>query len=305
MTHPPIWKGWTKNLAYPKLAELPRIRASVGANHHRISSLALFEVLMMMQQVEEGTQYVVEKRVTDDLQLSDIQDLHFSELPWPCRSLELYFEDPSLPTLLIQRRGLGSLQREMAKFPQGGLAGVELRGTDEIMVRMLVQELNAPIAVQLNLPEDEMDTFALDGHEVKSLESTMWPDPISTALTQEEHLGMKELALLAYKVILYAAIPELAPKLVGRGALHHGGKPDVKNRPRRPIYRVVDLPLQYRESAERVAGTTTKEFNGRRGHFHHYRSARFVNRKGTFDYFPPVYGADGTLPKTRCHIKKL
>ena len=278
---PDIWKGWTKNLAYPKLADLPRIRAGVSANHHRISSLSLFEVLMMMQQVEEGSQYVVEKRVTDDLMLSDIRDLHFSELPWPCRSLELYFEDPILPTLLIQRRALGTLERELAKFPQGGISGLELRGTEE-----------------------EMDTFALDGHEVKPLESTMGPDPMETTLSQEEHLGMKELALLAYKVMLYASIPELAPKQVGKGALHHGGKPDVKNRPRRPIYRVVDLPLQYRQSAERIEGTTTKEFNGRRGHFHHYRSARFVNRKGEHDYFPPIYGPDGTLPRIRARVKK-
>ena len=280
------------------MAALPRIRAEVAANHHRVSSLSLFEILMLMRQMEAGIEYVVEKRVSDDLVLSDIRDLRFAELPWPCGSVEFYFEDPAIPTVMLQRRAPGDLKTELAKFPGGALRDVV--AYPALMVRMMVQEQNAPMAVQLNLPAEEMDAFALDGHEVGKLEE----NAEETALTGGENLGMKELALLAYKVMLYASIPELAPKPVGKGALHHGGKPDVKNRPRRPIYHVVDMPLQYRESPHRMEGTATKDFNGRRGHFHHYRSERFVNRKGERDYFPPIYGPDGTLPRIRCRVKK-
>ena len=46
------------------------------------------------------------------------------------------------------------------------------------------------------------------------------------------------------------------------------------------------------------------EHRNKHGHFHHYRDERFVNRKGTFDYWPPVLGPDGTLPKIKYRIRK-
>jgi hypothetical protein len=301
--YPAAWKGWTKNLAYPPVAHLPSIRQGFANNWQRVSSLTLFEGLMLMLQIEAGIQYVVEKRVTDDLMLSDIEDIHFSELPWPSRSMEFYFEDPAIPTMILQRRDTVHLKEELAKFPEN-IRALPVKGDGSSMVRMLVQELNAPVAVQLNLESGEMDAFALDGHSIKPLESTLAPDPYEARLDADEHLGLKELALLAYKVMIYAAVPGLKPNQVGRNALHMGGRPGVKNRPQRQIFRVVDVPLQYREDPSRKPKSEGgKEFNGRRGHFHHYRSERFVNRKGTFDYFPPVYGADGTLPKVRCRVK--
>ena len=288
-----IWKGWAHNLDYcltdRKFSEaVKRMPESVKKTSF------ILDMFSMFHQKKSGVTYVVEKQVSDELLNSSVGNVKFSDIMWPSTSIELYFEDLSIPSMLLQQVD-DTVIKQMS-----GASGVKLDkaswGNGMASIWIFTQSNDRSLRSfqsEKNMNEWLMETNS----EAESLQFD--------AQSTEESSALRELSMLAYKVLIYSAVTQLAPKRVHPLSLNHGGKPGVKGRPDRPIYRVVDLPKVYRESKQAsVKKASTKAFRGRHGHFHHYRSDFFVNKQGTFEYWPPVLGPDGTLPKIKYRVRK-
>ena len=291
---PDICHTWTKNIQWVT----GKLRGVWEAyvRSRECSTANLFLHLMMTRHEKFGVEYIVEKRVSDDLRNTELGNFRFNDLAWPCGSIEMYFEDPRLPSVLIQRRTHAEFLVEIKDLPViPHLHNPDLK--DAVFVRILVQDKDT--AMQLNLSTEMIDAWAVTGGSIPTMAGGY------AEFDAEESQGLHALVVLAYKVLVYASIPQLAPKPVTKNDLHYGGRPGVKGRPARPMLKVVDLPRQYRTAKE----TATREskghaFRGRHGHFHSFRAERFVNKKGSTDYWPPVLGPDGTLPKIKYRVRK-
>ena len=262
-------------------------------------------------------QFSIEKALSDDLLNSDMQGTHFSEVPWPARSIEFYFDDPNLPTFLLQsykpdeemlkvlKDFSNKEERRILNEKLGKITDSTKEEETRIVWTTQIREKGYAYWLGLDVQPEIIDGIAQSADYLDSLQgrdvfkghtfSKPSRDFIATLLT------------LAYKVLVYISIERYRPQQISRKQMRDG-KPGVKNRPNRPTFRVVSLPQlrsqedREREKKERQA---THKFLGRRGHFHYYRDPRFVTRQGTFDYFAPVLGPDGTLPMRKFRIRKI
>ena len=274
---------YTKNINYHDAGYLLKY-ANNGLSGDPIEAMV---VACQYIQVTSGAQMVVASSVVDELELSDVSDsVRFADVPWPNQSLEFYFEQPNLPTLLVTCLTAREIEAHGIKTKTGG------RYTpDERLVRIFVfggesgYECNA-----VSYSFADMDRF------VRHDKSVAYQLQGTHALTESEENDMRRFAALIFKVLVYAAVPRCAPVKASRRDLHYGGKSGVRGRPVRPILRVVSLPPHIHSDAHKSdksesASDVKRKFLGRRGHFHFYRHDRFVNRKGQFDYFPAIQGA--------------
>ena len=291
-----IWKGWGKNIDYSVVVD-PDMRQWVLEVEYNEKSSFTFSVIHMEKQRLEGVNYVVEKRVSDDLLDASLGNINFSNIPWPSNSIEMYFEDPAIPTLLIQKFTKEEIHATAGKFNMPTQGIIESMPSGEIIWSYVHSGKGY---LHLSQTPDVLNGWVCGVPVDSGTKGTCFKE----APSAQENAN-RELLLLAYKVLLYAAVPQLAPSKVTSKSLRFGGKPGVKGRPDRPIYRVVDLPKVYREGkVAQVIKFAGKVFRGRHGHFHHYRSDVFVNKQGTFEYWPPVLGPDGTLPKIKYKVRK-
>lgn len=289
-------KPWVKNLKFPDdkffRRDLPQILRAPD-----LSNTGLMEIAMLAIHQERGIQMSVSKAVSDDLQASDLQNVRFEDVAWPAHSIEFFFDDPDLPTLLM-------LYATPAALARMKLAPPEDRDNTKPFIRVLVQERHergsSAYTLQANYQPAHMDRFVQDSNECRP-----FCDPNADALEPEEAEKLAGLVLLCYKVLVFSQVPRLKPAIWQPYQLpRDGGRPGVGRRPRRPIHRVIYLPAARKtdEGTTREKGPHT--FRGRRGHFHHYRDDCFVNKKGTVDYWAPIPGPDGSFPKTVYRVVK-
>jgi len=323
---PESWKNGRKNVQYSEIEPhvLRRLLEDVVvAEHHSPQALRAlrFErdlppyvnssfVLLEWQRAmhkKVGAQMVIQKSVSDDLWGSDLEEINFMDVPWPRDSLEFFFEDPAIPSCLMQRMHVntnGYIIEDKRKV----IDSVEFGVTDdpERSVRIRITQ---PIADNRHLDcfigAEEMNAYATQ--DLTPAFNKTAESELVVPIDPEGRKGLQSLVLLCYKVLVYSAVPQLKPKeMLNKQRLPREAKPGCKNRPKVPVLHVVDLPAAYRRDCMvKIGGGGNKEFRGRRGHFHYYRADCFVNRKGTFDYFPPVLGRDGTLPKRVFRVRKL
>lgn len=286
INYPAEWNKWAHNIDYSELLSYKK-RPTKFLHSEQDNYL-----VKLQQQHGHGVEYVVEKSVSDDLSVASVGNVKFSDISWPSVSMEVYFEDPEIPSILIQRVRPEIIAKTTSDF------GWKIRYIKEEFdqINVMTQDKNSH-GMYVQFETDEFDAW-LTGSGPK-------PVMEMDTLTILQANGLRDLVMLAYKVLLYASVPQLAPKKVTNRDLHHGGKSGVKGRAARPMFHVIDLPRQYREQKESVTRGGTRKFRGRHGHFHHYRAGRFVNKQGTFDYWPPVLGPDGTLPKIKYRVKSI
>ena len=239
-----------------------------------------------------GSQMVINRSVTDELHESDIgSTVHFADIPWPAQSLEMFFEDPALPTLLVTYMNVSDMEGIGIKT-----SAVSKRYSKDQRVIRICAFPSYPEGAGnvISYSPEDMDGFVHDRHtSVLQLQG-------GACLTESDESDMREFAILVFKVLAYCAVPRCTPKAGTRKDLKFGGKAGVKNRPERPILRVVSLPPHIHAEAHAKGSGSKRTFMGRRGHFHFYRHARFTNKRGTFDYFPAVkVGQTRTLFKVR------
>jgi hypothetical protein len=233
---------------------------------------------------KHGAQMRVQKEVTDDLLLTDLGKVEFDEIPWPYNSIELWFEDPTLPTVLVSRAATEVLNKMVE-----GVRFSDVPGGVRVVVRMQSKEgLVLVHNVHVGMWEDLMKHGTLP----------LVPGPTSR-LDPLEDAAMRYMLILALKVFAYASLPKYKPEKVGEVTRKMGGKPGLYNRPKRPAVRIVYLPEVHSARApaeqERLAAGK-RIMRERRGHFRHFRSDYFIHKKGTRTFIPPFRRTD--LPPT-------
>jgi len=243
-----------------------------------------------------GSQMHVSKEVSDDLQATDFSSASKIEnVPWIAPVVEVYFEDPLLPTILVMKSHPTYLQEW---FPQ---LEVNLESTEYISALMQEgsDELKAKM-LSIQLKPSMYEAF-LSEAEVPDMQHGFF----SSALSQLDNSVMCYMLQLVLKVFAFSSIPAYKPVSITRKQMNKGGKPDVKGRPLRPAFRTAYLPKIISPSIHSDTNAS-REFHGRRGHIRWYNNERFVNKKGTWDFIQPVIDpATGKYPiRTLFKVRK-
>jgi hypothetical protein len=256
----------------------------------RTSELALAQILggtagqsgWIIQQVQMayGKQLHVSKQVSDDLLATDFTEASKIEnVPWPATSVEVYFEDPLLPTILVMK----SSPDELEKLLRLDLS--ELKSEEYITALMQAgNDVWGDTQLNLQLNPPLYETFLNEGEVPPMNQDAVF----SSALNEQDNFTLCYMLHLALKVFVFSSIPTYKPISIGRKQMSHGGKPGVKKRPDRPAVRVDYLPKVIQERRLSIPSDESHTFKGRRGHIRYYKSDVFVNRKGTWDFLPPV-----------------
>lgn len=235
--------------------------------------------LIQQCQYKAGTQMHVSKQVSDDLMASDFSETsRFEDVPWVSPVVELYFEDPLLPTILLMKSTPEQLQKW---FPQ---IAVDLQAPEYITA--LMQEGSDMLTgkfLSLQLKPDMYESF-LDKGETENMRMGL----LSSSLSEQDNFAMAFMLNLAAKVFAFASIPNFKPAAITRKQMKYGGKPDVKGRPQRPAFRVDYLPKVVYAPAHATTEPHQRTFLGRRGFIRWYSAERFVNLKGTWTFIQPV-----------------
>jgi hypothetical protein len=254
---------------------------------------AVVEMLNKLYHAKYGSQMVVEECVSRDLSFSDMEHVGIENVPFPRESLEFFFEDSNLPTILCYR---GTLRNQAMGL---GLDLVHCNDSeaDNDSINFWVEgHAGAGMAFRAS-SHNWNEMLGASNSEVQDLKG-------SIAFADEEWEQLKIAFRLCIKVLAYASIPRMAPKIVSKKALKHGGRPHVKGRPQTEILKVVYLPeiTRERQESEKLGGKHA--FRGRRGVLRFYKHERYKNMKGKYQYLPPLLGPNGELPKVLYKVRK-
>lgn len=325
------------------ILNLSEYLTGIGASAGEVRT-ATFGSIMKLAQRQRGTQMYVEKEVSDDLELTDMPNLDPWSISYPGDLMEMYFEDPKLPTGLLYRGSFEALLRA---------AGPEVfEGFSAMLLAAAAREDAASEAVEafarhrtFFMTEHKVDE-SLNGIVLLDLTPTLWakmqtdpekwdadkmddlmgiaPNPIRTKLFGSEEnaraemdnrsdtdtsRATRQLFTMSLKSMVFASIPRYMVRQSNKKLpKKQGGKPGVNGRPRRPINRVIYLPevraLKYQQAQENT--NRSRQFYGRRGTLRTYRSERYTEKvRGTTKYVPPIPCPKGvTPPKTRYVVKE-
>jgi hypothetical protein len=245
----------------------------------------------------DGVQMQVSKQVTNDLLATDFSSAaKIENVPWISPSVEVYFEDPMLPTVLVLKTSPKELTEMYPHIP------LQMDLTNPEYISVLMQEGRAGDRQQLHiqLRPELYERFLAYGEA-----PTMIGGDVSFSLEPKDSASICYMLHLVLKVFAFASIPAYKPTPLTRKQMHYGGKPGVKNRPDRPSMRICYLPTIIRPKPPEPEPGDSKEFNGRRGHIRWYMNDRFVNRKGTWDFIRPIQDPKtGKYPQCLYKIRK-
>jgi hypothetical protein len=290
-------KNLVKNIDY-KGAPIPSKMAGfiLDLAQKAGGSSSVIEGISKTHYALNGSQMRVDQDVSADLLLTDMSSVRLEEIPFPAKSIEFFFEDPELPTILVVRGKLLDILRE-CKFGDM-LAPPYPEGYEEESINFYTESSDGVGFAFRARAHNWNEMIAADQEEIEDLKG-------SVAFTNTEWEYLRVMFNLCVKVLAYASIPHFAPRPINRKQMRHG-KPGVKGRPVRPSMRVVYLPEVSRENEPGQAshGDSKKKFLGRRGHMRYYRSPRYKHMRGKFQYIPPVLGPNGETPKALYKVRK-
>jgi hypothetical protein len=248
--------------------------------------------MLMVSYQKAGSQLHVSKAVSDDLIASEFSGAaSVADVHWPSSVMEIYFEDPLLPTILMMK----SQKEQIEQW----IPFVEVEATGEFITAAMQEGSGVEHAQVLSIrlhPSQYNDFLATGTIENMPLAT------LSHELSPRDNAVLCYMMHLVFKVFAFASIPRFAPVRLSRKEMHFGGKPGVKGRPERPSFRVVYLPRITYPKTEPVT-TSAHEFLGRIGHIRWYKAERYVNRKGTWDFIPPVPNPKTGKYPERKHFK--
>lgn len=241
------------------------------------SSFNAWVVLQELVHHSIGVQMRVQKELSDDLILSDMANLSFNDIPLPAKSLEVFFEDANLPSVLVTKCNANDIERQLKGLVIGG------NREDQVMCRMDQRNGSGPpVIVLLNLRKDNWDEIFNQG---------VMPNMAhSHGLNESENACIREMLRLAVKVFAYACLPRYRPAPAGIITRAMGGKVGYQGRPSRPTIRVVYMPSVHTIRPGYVApgDGPKREWKGRRGFFMVFRHDRYKNMKGKMIYVAPT-----------------
>jgi len=303
-----------KDLSFPEKQDLvpEALRHMFAAAVRELGDGAFWRYAATVAHAKDGAQMWVSKDVSADLQASDLRagdigEQDFSKIPWPHDRLEMVFEDAALPSFLFQRGSRDLLGADYAKW--ANMHPIQSRGRYDdkeggqtLLIDVVAQTPDKLVAA-VCLDWDDMNLFAAGKDYADELRSDGVID-----LTDDETQELRELAVLAFKVLMFAASDGCKPReTMDPPTKRQGGKPGFKNRPRTKRLIVEYLPRQVTEKRKVIAEAKTgktHQFLGRRGHWRLYQAARYTTMLGVSKFIYPVPGPDGTVPRRNFKVVK-
>jgi hypothetical protein len=228
-------------------------------------------------QLLEGVVLIVDERVSRDLEISSIAG-SLANLSWPAPSIEMRFQDPGLPSILL--------------CPDVG------RGTEEAAVAFCATDKDGA-CLSLALPERLWQDYIkgdVEPHMAHRVEEDI-------DLEAGEAAAMRYLATLAIKVIAYSSVPQHKPvRIETRAEMKEAGlhpkhvvvptHPTYIS-PKRKAFVVRYLPRVIRPHIERGNGAKHRTFMGRAGHIRYFTSDYWKNVKGQWRMIAPIPPPEG------------
>lgn len=259
-----------------------------------------------------GAQLRVAADVSRDLLAADVSNPDFGSLKWPALSMEVFFEDPSLPTFLVQLGSQAQRNNAFAEETFGNMAGefeslLPEQGPDgrsgDAPYVLLHFQTKENRATECPFDIEEMNRLAAGdlGATIDHFEE-IFPGQDSRNVVHTD----AALASMLFKILLFANSVGHAPvELHEKPTRAQGGCPGFKGRPNTKRLKIRYLPEQLVERRKQAAeSNATGSFNGRRGHWRTYKDSRFVNKQGRTEFIYPVPGPDGTFPAVRFVVRK-
>lgn len=257
---------------------------------------AILEMLMKWNHCVNGSQLVIDEDVTRDLSHTDISQVRIEDIPFVNDSMEFFFADPKLPTVLLYKGALNSI---CEACDVGHLFDTETAYRDSLNF-WIETKSGAGFAFRAN-ETNWNDLLYAQNSEIPELKG-------SVAFTDTEWQKLQPLLIMCIKVCVYASIPHHTSAIVGtkKKAYPKGGKPGIANRPITRSMRVVYLPEIKREHAPSEGEGGKHKFNGRRGHLRFYRHKRFAKSglQNTWEFIAPVPGPNGQIPAQIYKVRK-
>ena len=269
---------YLKNIPYPNFSNkdlLFEYLNAIGDDGYMLMSSYV--------QTKRGILLHVSKELSDEMAEVDIsKDICGADIVPMFPSMEVYFEDAEIPTMLFYRR-------------------------DQNFLDLVTTYLETTC-----MTTEGMGAFCLDYYTNDStLHAThLWGEMLDKWLQGEPAPTMpgydndieydntsRQFFFLITKILLYISIPRYKPEEIWKKQLHHGGKPGVKGRPKTKIYRV-SVPSHSGGSDRH--GTTgdsggTVSPHRRRGHLRSLKSEKFTKKKGQIIYIRPTTIHGGSL----------
>jgi hypothetical protein len=252
---------------------------------------------MFLNHCRNGSQLRVSQEVSYDLEHSDIEVPDFSAIALPSKSIEFVFDDPALPGFLFQCISSWDLINLLIPgfrlYTPDFFEGLAHENAERIRLVFSANSNRREYNHMFLLP-DSINQYAKREIDLP----TNKDDDYEFELTENEEVDMRYMAVLAFKVLLFASIPQYKP-LVRTAPItkKDGAKPGFNFRPTRPTFTVTYLPRQRQEAQAQGDSAKKINFKGRIGTFRTYRDDRFVNMKGKTIYLAPIPAPDGTMPK--------
>lgn len=266
--------------------------------------------------MSEGSQFVVDEGVSKELSVTDLSSVMPDVLPWPSTTVEFFFEEKGLPTVLIYN---GSMEGLFNRYNVNETYGIDTtcdwRPNAQI-IAFLVEARPPPARPDVYQSRMMIVDSTDSWHAVmrsETAEDYMSINPVdengmvmdtNRDMSMDECFGeLRQVFQLCIKSLVYSSIPRYSKKMY-HGKRHHA-RSGVRGRPHRPVQRVVYLPKVVRPQSKEGSSDEKRNFNGRRGHIRYYGHERYVKKQGTFDYIPPILGPNGELPKTIYKVRKV
>lgn len=259
---------------------------------------AMLDLALKYRYAQEGAQLRVAKQVSDALLDTTFHaDVTFADIPWPKRVLEIYFDDPNLPTILVGKLPWGEIKRTFVHLNYAPDIRRAYNVSDEELCYLAVLGLPNGSSSIIILSRDTWDVY-LRGRLGEMMPGSMGVDDL------EGGVG-REMSALALRVLAYASIPQAIGESESRKTMKTGGKPGVKNRPSRPNIRVIYLPRKYFEETQQHQhqGTGTgRKVEYRAPHLRFFKHERYTYMRGKFIFIEAIGTPPAVPVKTQYRV---
>lgn len=299
---------YVKDISYPPANVLTNVNACRQVLHlATVDAGSYLRFATVLLQARFGAQLWITKEVSDDLQAADIDpdEIKFAEVAWPHDRLEVFFQDPTLPTLLVARFTNASQRVEIEKVAQHSAFSEGEPGDIDPNCQLIHVQAEDTFGsvVSLTYVAEDIDKFAA-GDDLPHVEKDY--QGASTAMNQDEENELRRMTILFYKVLLLAGSEGHSIRRTrDKPTRKEGGKAGFKNRPNHERLIVEYLPRHLQDKRKDAETHMRKhQFLGRRGHWRKYRSERYTNVRGLCKFMYPINGPDGQPPKRKFILKK-
>ena len=245
-----------------------------------------YEAIVMREcQVKYGAQLYIEQKLSDEMLDVDLKDISENNIVFPYDSMEFYFDDPRIPTFIFQKHSESETRRDWLLghsyhdhrawedgfrmcFFGGGIVYTNIYPMKEIRTFLDYQE---------NVVDQRTSEYSLED-------------------TDFERRLRRFLFLMAVKILLYISIPKYKAIRVTKSQVHPLSRPGVKNRPDRPILKVIYVPSEVEVNQHKSVPTgVVMPPHRRRGHFRMLRDEKFRNQQGETIFVKPCLIHGGSV----------